>query len=65
MAETIITLKGHEWKDKDIEETQTVYGDDGKPHTVELDFVTGTQAVLLDRKDVIALAKHFDIVKLI
>ena len=64
MADTIITLKSHKWKDKDIENIETVY-DNSKAYTVELQFVTGTQAVLLDRKDVIALAKAFDIVKLI
>ena len=55
----------HKFYDKDIEKTETVYNKDKTPHTIELVFVEGTAAVLLNREDVIALAKHFKIVKLI
>jgi len=58
-------MKDHRFYDKDIEKTETVYGKDKIPHTIELVFVEGTQAVLLNREDVIALAKYFKIVKLI
>ena len=55
----------HRFYDKDIEKTETVYNNDKIPHTIELVFVEGAAAVLLNREDVIALAKHFKIVKLI
>ena len=62
---TIITnLQDHEWMDKDIEDIETVQNEEGL-YTVELQFKTGTQAVLLDREDVIELATAFHIVKLI
>ena len=54
----------HRFYDKDIEKTETGYNKDKTPHTIELVFVEGTEAVLLNRDDVVALAKYFDIVKL-
>lgn len=55
----------HRFYDKDIEKTETVFSKDNKPHTIELQFVEGTEAILLHRDDVIALAKYFNIIHLL
>lgn len=54
----------HIFFDKDIDKTETVYNEDKTPRTVELQFVEGTEAILLNRNDVVALAKHFKIIHL-
>ncbi|MEE9354219.1 MAG: hypothetical protein V3U75_01380 [Methylococcaceae bacterium] len=51
----------HRFYDKDIDKTDTVSNKDKTPHTIELVFVEGTEAILLNRNDVVALAKHFNI----
>ena len=54
----------HRFYDKDVEKIETVFNKDKTPHTIELQFVEGTEAILLNRSDVVALAKYFDIIKL-
>jgi hypothetical protein len=58
-------MNNHKWDDKDIEEAKIGYGADRNPITLELDFVEGTRSILLSRDDIIAMAKYFNIVKLI
>ena len=54
----------HVFFDKDIDKTLTAYNEDKTPRTIELQFVEGTEAVLLNRNDVVALARYFKIVHL-
>ena len=54
----------HIFFDKDIDKTLTAYNEDKTPRTIELQFVEGTEAILLNRNDVVALARYFKIIHL-
>jgi uncharacterized lipoprotein NlpE involved in copper resistance len=54
----------HNFSDKDIIKTEVTLNFDETPASIELT-LDGTSSLLLTRADVIALAKEFDIIRLI
>jgi hypothetical protein len=56
----ITKIDSHDWFDHDIEGVEPCC-ENGKLITMELQFKSGPEAIILNRDDVIALAKVFDI----
>ena len=61
----LIAMGYHKWRDPDIE--KAIYGlaENDITQTIEIHIKPTTEAIILDRNDIIALAKYFNIVKLI
>jgi len=60
----LIAMESHNWKDPDIE--KAIHGIvEDTLQTIEIHIKPDTEAIILSRDDVIALAEYFDIVKLI